>query len=164
MTDTPVFELERAFDAPRIAVWKCWTEPDLLAQWYGPGVETIIHQMKVERGGLWLTEMRMGEHAAFQRAEYTEVIDPMRLVMIQSNTDGKWNPAPNPGMPDWPHQMRLSVSFDDEGGQTVMRLRWEPHEASEVELASFAEMAPGMGKGWDAGMERLGAILAEMLD
>lgn len=164
MTETTPFTLERRFDAPRFAVWQAWTEPEKLARWYGPGVETIIHKLSIEREGAWLTEMRMGEQSMFQRADFTEVIEPMRLVMIQSNTDGKWNPMPNPGMPDWPHKMRLRVDFEDEAGACLMRLTWEPFEASEAELAKFAEMAPGMGKGWDAGMDELDAMLAELND
>ena len=41
MTDTPEYILDRVFDAPLAMVWKAWTDPELLARWYGPGVETI---------------------------------------------------------------------------------------------------------------------------
>ena len=33
--DTDVF-ITRAFNAPRDVVWKFFTEPELLAQWFGP--------------------------------------------------------------------------------------------------------------------------------
>ena len=44
MTELPTYILERSFDAPRELVWRTWTEPELLARWYGPRVETIVHR------------------------------------------------------------------------------------------------------------------------
>ncbi|WP_245484999.1 hypothetical protein [Ciceribacter ferrooxidans] len=32
----------------------------MLARWYGPEVETVIHKIDVTPGGLWLNEMKMG--------------------------------------------------------------------------------------------------------
>ena len=38
MTEQQIKELtlERTFDAPRDLVWKYWTDPQLVAQWWGP--------------------------------------------------------------------------------------------------------------------------------
>lgn len=160
MTELPIYVLERAFSAPREMVWRTWTEPDLLARWYGPGVETVIHKLDVRPGGLWLNEMRMKTQSGYQKAEYLEVSAPERLVMVQSNTDADWNVVANPGMPDWPRAMLLTVTFAEEGGETQMQLSWAPHEASEAEIACFAGMMDGLGRGWGAGMD----LLAEMLE
>ncbi len=162
MSDLPTYVLERVFDAPRELVWKTWTDPKLLARWYGPNVETIIHRLEVKAGGLWLNEMKMGGGSYYQRAEYTEVIEPERLVCLMSNTDAGWNIAPNPMMADWPLVLLTTVTFVEEGGRTKMRLTWIPHEASEAEIACFAAAMDGMGKGWGAGMELLAELLAEL--
>ena len=154
--------LERTFYAPRDLVWKTWTEPELLAKWYGPNVETIIHRLDVEPGGLWLNEMKWGENSNYQRTEYTEVTPPEKLVMLQSNADADWNITANPKMPDWPSRLLTIVTFDQEGNQTKMRLTWEPYEANEAEIACFAAAIDGMGKGWNAGMELLAALLTEL--
>ncbi|HAC59757.1 MAG TPA: SRPBCC domain-containing protein, partial [Rhodobiaceae bacterium] len=69
MSDLPTYVLERTFNAPRHLVWRTWTEPALLARWYGPNVETIIHKLDVRPGGLWLNEMKMGERSGYQKAE-----------------------------------------------------------------------------------------------
>jgi len=58
MTDQPKYILDREFDAPREMVWQAWTDPELLARWYGPGVETIIHKFDLKPDGLWLNEMK----------------------------------------------------------------------------------------------------------
>ncbi|MEM6576838.1 MAG: SRPBCC domain-containing protein [Pseudomonadota bacterium] len=162
MTDLPTYVLERTFNAPRELVWKTWTDPKLLARWYGPGVETVIHKLDVTPGGLWLNEMKMSERSGYQRAEYTEVSPPERLVMLMSNTDENWNIAANPMMPDWPRVLLTTVTFEEEDGATRMRLIWAPHEASAAEIACFAEAVDGMGRGWGAGMDLLETLLVEL--
>jgi uncharacterized protein YndB with AHSA1/START domain len=162
MSDLPTYVLERVFDAPRQLVWKAWTDPKLLPRWYGPNVETIIHRLDVKLGGLWLNEMKMGGRSSYQRTEYTDVVEPSRLVCLMSSTDANWNTAPNPMMPDWPGVLLTIVTFEEHGAQTKMRLTWAPHEASEAEIACFAAAVGGMGKGWGAGMELLQKLLAEL--
>lgn len=162
MRRLPIYVLERVFDAPRELVWKAWTDPALLPRWYGPRVETIIHRLDVKPGGLWLGEMKWGDNSSRQRAEYTEVTPPERLVWLHSVSDGDWNIIANPMMPDWPRVLLTTVTFEDDGGRTRMRLTCAPHEASEAETACFASALDGMDKGWGAGMELLAELLAEM--
>lgn len=45
--------VEREFDAPRDRVWRAFTDPTLLAQWWGRGNKLVIERMEVERGGHW---------------------------------------------------------------------------------------------------------------
>ncbi|MEL7540080.1 MAG: SRPBCC domain-containing protein [Pseudomonadota bacterium] len=160
MTELPIYVLERDFNAPRALVWRTWTEPDLLAHWYGPGVETVIHELDVKAGGRWLNEMKMGENSGYQKSVYTEVIPPERLVMLMSTTDANWDLSPNPMMPDWPATLLTVVTFEEADGVTRMRLEWSPHEASAAEIACFAGAVENLGKGWGAGME----MLTKMLD
>ena len=160
MSDLPEYVLERVFDAPRELVWRTWTEPELLARWYGPGVETIVHKLDVTPGGLWLNEMKWGDNSNYQRVEYTEVVPPERLVWLHSNADADWNVASNPMMPDWPRILLTTVTFEEVGEGTRMRLTWVPHEASEKEVAGFSAAITNLDKGWGAGME----VLAELLD
>ncbi len=162
MSDAPIYVLERMFDAPPELVWRTWTEPELLARWYGPNVETIIHKLEVAPGGVWLNEMKWGGNSHYQRAEYTEVNPVEKLVMLQSSTDSGWNIIPSPMMENWPRVLLTTVTFADEGGKTQMRLTWEPHDASAAEIACFAGAMDGMGKGWGAGMELLERLLAEL--
>jgi hypothetical protein len=65
-------------------------------------------------------------------------------------------------MADWPRVLLTTVTFEEDGGRTKMRLTWVPHEASEAEIACFAAAMGGMGKGWDAGMKLLAELLAEL--
>lgn len=162
MTDLPTYVLERTFDAPRDLVWRTWTEPELLARWYGPNVETIVHKLDVQPGGLWLNEMKWGDNSHYQRVEYTEVTPPERLVWLHAVADADWNITANPMMPDWPRILLTTVIFTETGGKTEMRLTWVPHEASEAEISCFADAIAGMDKGWAKGMELLAEILVEL--
>jgi uncharacterized protein YndB with AHSA1/START domain len=159
MTDLPTYVLERDFDAPPALVWRTWTEPELLAHWYGPGVETVIHELDVRPGGRWLNEMKMGERSGYQRSDYTEVVPEKRLVMLMANTDENWEITANPMMPDWPRVLVTDVSFAPSGSGTHLRLTWVPHEATEAEIACFAAAMAGLDRGWGSGMEMLAELL-----
>ncbi|MFN3247933.1 SRPBCC domain-containing protein [Roseibium album] len=158
----PEYILERRFNAPRELVWKTWTQPELLARWYGPGVETVIHKLEVQPGGLWLNEMKFGGGSHFQRVEYTEVVEPEKLVWLHSVSDADWEISANPMMPDWPRTLLTTVTFIQAGDQTEVRLIWTPHEASEAEITCFAGAISGLDKGWGKGMEMLADLLEEL--
>ena len=162
MGDLPTYVLERTFDAPREMVWKGWTDPELLPRWYGPGVETKVHSLELKPGGLWLLEMQWGGNSQYQRVEYTEVSAPQRLVWLHSSADADWRVIDNPMMPGWPRVLLTTVTFEQEGAGTKLRLTWVPHEASEAEIACFAGALGGMDKGWGAGMDLLKELLAEL--
>jgi uncharacterized protein YndB with AHSA1/START domain len=162
MSEMPIYVLERRFDAPRELVWKTWTDPELLPRWYGPNVETIVHRLELKPGGLWLVEMKWGGNSHYQRVEYTEVTPPERLVWLHSSSDASWNIIPSPMKPNWPRVLLTTVTLEQDGGQTKLRLTWVPHEASDAEIACFAAAMDGMGKGWDAGMKLLEELLAEL--
>jgi uncharacterized protein YndB with AHSA1/START domain len=51
--------LKRVFDAPRSLVWKAWTDPKMMAQWFGPRGFTIpVCELDVCRGGSLRIVMR----------------------------------------------------------------------------------------------------------
>jgi len=162
MTDLPVFEMERVFQAPRGLVWRTWTEPDLFKRWYGPNVETVIHRLQLRPGGLLLSEMRWSGGGQFERMEYVEVVAPDRLVWLHSMADADWNVATNPKMPDWPRRLLTTVTFAEAGEATRLRLTWAPHEATAAEIACFAGAIERLGMGWGAGFDLLADLLADL--
>jgi uncharacterized protein YndB with AHSA1/START domain len=164
MSDLPTYVLERTFDAPRQLVWKTWTDPALVSRWYGPNVQTIVHRLDLRPGGLWLVEMRRGDKSSYQRIEYVEVRSPERLVWLHSNADADWNVTSSAMMKDWPRTLLTTVTLEQAGDQTMLRLTWVPHEASAAEIACFRAAIGGMDKGWAAGMELLRQLLRELQD
>lgn len=162
MTDLPEYVIDRVFDAPRKLVWKAWTTPDLLARWYGPGVDTIIHKFELKPGGLWLNEMKWGDKSDLSRMEFVAVEPETQLVWLHSSADANWNVAPNQMMPDWPRTLRITVDFRDMGDKAGVRLSKVPVDASEAEIACFVQAMSNLDKGWGSGFAMLADILAEL--
>ncbi len=162
MNDLPEYQLDRLFKAPRALVWQAWTEPGLLARWYGPNIETVIHKFELKPGGVWLNEMKWGDNSNYQKVEFLDVSAPDRLVWNHCSTDADWNIAASPMMPDWPRVLRTTVTFTDQGAQTNVRLHQVPVDASAAEIACFTKMKDGMSKGWGSGYAIIDEVLAEL--
>jgi len=163
MSDLPEYVLDREFNAPRDMVWKAWTDPELLARWYGPGVETVIHKFDLKPGGVWLNEMKWGENSMLSKMVFKEVTPTNQLVWDHySATDKEWNSVKNPKMPDWPDVLLTTVTFEAAGAKTNVRLTQVPVGASEAENACFAQMMEGMSKGWGSGYTIMDEIFAEL--
>ena len=57
--DKKTLIVERTFHAPKSKVWRAYSDPDMLAQWWGPrGWETEIKHMDFSNGGHWHYVMR----------------------------------------------------------------------------------------------------------
>jgi uncharacterized protein YndB with AHSA1/START domain len=162
MSDLPEYILDRVFDAPREMVWRAWTDPELLARWYGPNVETIIHKFELKPGGVWLNEMKMRGMSDLSKSTFKEVVAHEKIVWHQSSTDADWNTISNPMMADWPRTVSTVVTFADEGASTNVRLVWAPIDATDAEIACFAGAVANMGKGWESGYAIMDEIFAEL--
>lgn len=76
---------ERIFNAPRDVVWRAFTDPSLISEWWGGGAE--VEHMDVRVGGTWKFlggHMPDGTKLTFQ-GEYLEVDPPRRLVQTHEN-------------------------------------------------------------------------------
>ena len=162
MRDLPTYVLDRRFSARRELVFRAWTDPEVLPRWYGPGAETIVHRLDLAPGGLCLLEMRWGDNSVHQRIEYTDVVPPERLVSMHSVANADWNVIANPMMADWPRVLRTTVTFEEAGDGTRMRLTWVPEGASDAEIACFSGALDGLDRGWSTGMDLLAEVLADL--
>lgn len=74
--------ITRVFDAPRERVFKAFTDPNLIPQWWGPKrYTTTVDRMEVRPGGVWRFVQRdeSGSEFAFHGV-YHETTSPERLV------------------------------------------------------------------------------------
>lgn len=163
MTDHPKHHtITRIFDAPRDMVWKAWTTPELLANWYGPGADTTIHKFDLRPGGVWLNEMKWGEKSDLSRMDFQDVIPSEKMVWHQSSTDADWNIITNPMMENWPKTLLTTVTFTETDGKTNLCLTMEPLNATDAEVACFLQAMGTMAKGWGSGFVIIDTILADM--
>ena len=144
MSDT-AFVIDRHFDAPPALVWRAFTEKDLLARWYGPGVETVIHELDVRPGGVWKNEMRFGAQSSFERMDYTEVAPESRLVWEHFTTGPDWRPIPNPMVPGWPPVAVAPGSKPFPGAGTMSPPFWPMHATT---CASCVTRSSGLLSAW----------------
>jgi uncharacterized protein YndB with AHSA1/START domain len=137
--------VERMFNAPRHVVWQAFTEPELLAQWWGRGNELVIEKLELWPGGRW----RFVEHAddgvhGFEGL-CREVTPPERLV---------WSFAWD-GMAG--HAVLDTTTFEEIGdGRTkvVSRSVFQTSEERDAMLGF------GMEKGLDQSYAALDRLLA----
>ena len=74
--------ITREFDAPRELVFKAFTDPTLIPQWWGPrSLSTQVDTMDVRPGGQWrfLNRDAAGNEYAFHGV-YHEVLPPERII------------------------------------------------------------------------------------
>ena len=80
MTDAPTSDRElvltRLIDAPRAAVFRAWTDPDLLKRWFAPRPYTTpVAELDVRPGGATLVVMRSPEGREMpNRGVYLDVV------------------------------------------------------------------------------------------
>jgi uncharacterized protein YndB with AHSA1/START domain len=75
--------LRRTFAAPRIIVWKAWTEAEHLVRWICPaGFRVLFAEADLRIGGKWRSGMRSPEGDEYIHCgEYLEIEPPFRLVL-----------------------------------------------------------------------------------
>jgi uncharacterized protein YndB with AHSA1/START domain len=74
--------ITRVFDAPRELVWEAMTNPQHVANWWGPrGFTTTTEVMDLRPGGAWKHVMRGPDGANYpNKSIFKEVVKPERIV------------------------------------------------------------------------------------
>lgn len=101
----------RVYDAPRELVYKAWTDPEAIPQWWGPAyLTTTVDKMEVRKGGLWRFVQRdaQGNEYAFNGV-YHEALAPERLILTW-----EWEGLPG-------HVLLQTVTFEaqPDGGTKI---------------------------------------------
>jgi uncharacterized protein YndB with AHSA1/START domain len=107
-------EIERVIPAPRERVFAAWTDPEIVAKWWG--MKSMVSKdirIDLRAGGAYRYEMLSNEgntYAFF--GTFLEVDPPKRLVQTW-----EWEQGPCLGV-----EMRVTVEFLDEGTKTRVRI------------------------------------------
>ena len=83
----------RVFDAPRELVWKAWTDPKYVMQWWGPkGFTSPVCKMDFRVGGKFLCCMRAPDGQEFWNGgEYFEIVVHEKIVYSMYFADAEGN-------------------------------------------------------------------------
>ncbi len=152
MTNNTVNEIERmvvtrVFDAPRKLVWKAWTDPKYVMQWWGPkGFTSPVCKMDFRVGGKFLCCMRAPDGQEFWNGgEYHDLlfcpegnkVEPAHYGIEHEGIDGA-------------HDV---ITFEDLGnGRTKLTLIGnEPMESAKNS---------GQFEGWNQILDKVAAVVA----
>jgi uncharacterized protein YndB with AHSA1/START domain len=163
-TKSKDFVMSRVFDAPRDLLWKCFTDPERMKQWWGPkGVKIIAAKMDLRVGGTYLYGMETPDgKTMWGKFVYREITPPERMVFINSFSDEAAGLTRHPLSPTWPLQMLSIFTFEEQpGGKSKFTVRWSPYEATDEERKTFDAGHDSMKGGWGGTMDQLEAYIAK---
>jgi uncharacterized protein YndB with AHSA1/START domain len=139
-----VLRLERLIAAPPERVFELWTEPELVAQWFGPdGFDIPDYALDVRPGGSWCTTMRSPEGKLYTVRGVYRVIDrPRRLVFTWAwdQDDGSRG-----------QETEVTVTFEAAPGGTRLRLLQQTFQDNTAR--------DNHGQGWSSSFDCLARLV-----
>ena len=141
----------RVFDAPREVVYKAWTDPKQLAQWFPPKDFTSPRcEVDARPGGVFRCDMKGPDGPPFNGAVFPgkgvfrEVVPNERLVFTFAGDD------------DTPPPILMTVLFQDQGKKTKLTI----HQTAETVADYEALLKLGVREGLGQSFEKLDELLA----
>lgn len=125
----PHFECTRRFEAPRAILFRAFTDPEILARWWGPnGFTNTFEEFAPEPGRMWRFVMHGPDGRDYPMLnEFVEIVPGERIV-LQHHQDG--------------HNFRLEMTYANEGESTRLTWRIWFESATEAErVRPFFEQA-----------------------
>lgn len=144
--------LTRIIDAPPEKLFRAWTEPALIVQWFTPHPWTTVHaETDLRPGGSSLVVMRSPEGQEFpSRGVYLEVVKNEKLVVTDAYT-AAWEPSGKPFM-------TAILSFESLGDKTRYTARVRHWTVADRE----AHEQMGFHEGWGKATDQLAALVATL--
>jgi uncharacterized protein YndB with AHSA1/START domain len=155
---------ERTLNAPRETVWKAWTDPKLVAQWWGPnGVTNPVCEVDPRVGGVLHIVMEAGEEMGPakgmkwpMKGTFTEVVAPERLVF-------KSQAFSSPDEKEAAIETTTEVTLLEDGNKTKMKVHTFVTKTTPGTngFPSADQAIAGMEAGWSQQFDKLGKFLAQ---
>ncbi len=158
------FVISRVFDAPRDLVWKAFTDPEHMKQWWGPKGFTVIHsKMDLRPGGTYHYGMKAPDGTPMWGLfRYREIVAPERMVFVNSFSDEAGSVTRHTGHMAWPLEMVTTFTFEElPNGKTKLTTRSSAHNATEQEQKTFDTSHDSMKQGWTGTLDQLTGYLAK---
>jgi uncharacterized protein YndB with AHSA1/START domain len=152
-TTEPVITMTRTFDAPRELVFEMWTNPEHIANWFGPEGFSVPHcEIDFRVGGTWHIDMQGPDGTAYpNKGTYLEIVPPEKIVYsdVVDDDEQAWGDTPPPSS-------TVTLLFEEEDGKTrltsISRLQSIAVRDAWVEMGAVA--------GWNETLNKLAAYLA----
>jgi uncharacterized protein YndB with AHSA1/START domain len=144
--------LTRIFDAPTALVWKAWTEPHHLKQWFAPKPFQITEcAIDLKAGGTFSFNMLSPDGQNFPNdCVILEAVPQKKLVFTDAYVNA-WTPSPKPFM-------TAVMTFEPQGNKTkytAKAMHWTRDDLEAHEKMGFHE-------GWGTTANQLAELLKSM--
>ena len=163
MTKSTVNETERmvitrVFDAPRELVWKAWTDPKYVMQWWGPkGWTSPVCEIDFRVGGKFLFCMRTPDgQEGWNAGEYHEIVLHEKIVSSMYFSDSKGNKI-DPAQLGIEHEAiegAYDVTIFEDLGNGRTKLTFIGNDTMRDAIES------GQLEGWAEQLDKLAAVVA----
>ena len=162
-SDKGEFIISCVFDAPRDLVWKAFTDPERMKQWWGPKGFTVRYsKIDFRPGGIYHYCLRSPDGKdMWGKMVYREIVPHKQIVFVNSFSDENGGLTRHPMRRTWPLEMLSTFTFAEQDGKTTFTIRWRPYQATETERKTFDEGRKGMQQGWGGTLDQLEAYLAK---
>ena len=145
--------ITREFSAPRDLVWKVWTEPEHIAQWFGPvGFSTRVDKHELKSGGRFEYVMIGPDGKEYPGTSVFKEVSPKDRI-VATDEFGEDMKAKDPGLPSG---MVVTETFEDLGSKTKLTISIE--HASADDKKKHEDM--GVVAGWNSSLDKLERVLA----
>ena len=84
------------------------------------------------------------------------------MIFTQYNSNEDGDNLPNPQMPNWPKELRTTVTLEEIGDRTRLQLIWQPINPTKEEADAFDASRAQHGKGWEGGFDQLTDYLGSL--
>ncbi|MDZ8029245.1 MAG: SRPBCC family protein [Nostoc sp. DedQUE01] len=150
--------ITRVFNAPRELVFKAWTEPKHIAQWWGPkGFTTRVTELDLRPGGRSRYVMISPDGTEYPvKGVFREIVPPERIVTTDEFDEG-FEQVINAELPQG---MVITAIFEDVDGKTKLTLEIVHESASD--RRKHEEM--GVVAGWNSSFDCLDEFLAKQIE
>ncbi len=141
--------IERIINAPIAKIWDCWTQPELLMQWFCPKPWQVTQaELELKPGGKMNTVMQGPEGERFDNLGcFLEVIPNRKLVFTDTLTAG-FVPSENPFM-------TAVVELTEQNNNHTM-MKWYALHANQENKQKHLDM--GFEAGWNTATDQLEAL------
>lgn len=158
------FVVERVIKAPRELVWKVWTNPEHMMQWWGPkGFICVSGKMDLRPAGMFHYCLRSPDgHDIWGKFVYREIFAPERLIFVDSFSDEKEGTTRHPMAPGWPLEILNTLTLTENYGKTTLVLRGAPISATDEERKAFDAGFASLNQGFKGTLDQLDEYLEKI--
>ena len=138
--------LNRTYNAPLKLVWEAWTQPEHIANWWGPkGMKTEVIEHDFRVGGQWKYSMAMPDGNEFiSEGKYSEIVEFEKII-----TSANFRPMTE--------GVELQVLLQEIDGKTEFTFNVvHPTEEYRIQQEKM-----GIYNGWGSAFDRLGEYVTE---